>query len=197
MPRILNKGLIWFMQTLSQASFFSPCEQSLPLSSWVRRRKGDCTWFTSNLLKSPQASHLDQSALFSLVKLLFFFLECEHRFIDKLIAITEPAVASRRLLGLGSKLYPSNMGRMLNKGLIWFMQSFSSIFFSHPASRASFCPFWWRGEKEARIKPLRSPQPEPITEWVYTKIQYSSDQCHSLIFYIQFASDLSSSSKPF
>ena len=71
----------------------------------------------------------------------FFFLECEHRFIDKLIAITEPAVASRRLLGLGSKLYPSNMGRMLNKGLIWFMQSFSSIFFSHPASRASFCPF--------------------------------------------------------
>ena len=32
-------------------------------------------------------------------------------------------VPSARPLGLGSKLYPSNMQRMLNKDLAWFMQS--------------------------------------------------------------------------
>ena len=35
------------------------------------------------------------------------------------MVITEPAVPSARLLGLGSKLYPSNMTRMLNKDLSW------------------------------------------------------------------------------
>ena len=36
--------------------------------------------------------------------------ECEHPFIDKLMVITEPAVASARLLGLGStELYPNNL----------------------------------------------------------------------------------------
>ena len=43
------------------------------------------------------------------------FFECEHLLIDKPMAITEPAVASARLLGLGSKLHPRNMPRMLNK----------------------------------------------------------------------------------
>ena len=45
---------------------------------------------------------------------------CEHPLI-----ITKPALASARLLGLGSKLYPSNMPRMLNKDLSRFMQSLS------------------------------------------------------------------------
>ena len=43
------------------------------------------------------------------------------------MVITEPAVASTRLLGLGSKLYPSNMQRMLNRDLTQFMESFSRI----------------------------------------------------------------------
>ena len=34
------------------------------------------------------------------------------------MVITEPAVASARLLGLGSKLYPSNIQGMLKKDLI-------------------------------------------------------------------------------
>ena len=42
-PRMLNKDLVWFMQSLSETSFFSPCEQSLPLSSWVRRGNGGST----------------------------------------------------------------------------------------------------------------------------------------------------------
>ena len=37
----------------------------------------------------------------------------------------EPAVPSARVVGLGSKLYPSNMQRMLNKDLTQFMPSLS------------------------------------------------------------------------
>ena len=39
------------------------------------------------------------------------------------MVVTEPAVASAWLLGLGSKLYPSNMPRMLNKDLTRFVLS--------------------------------------------------------------------------
>ena len=52
---------------------------------------------------------------------VFFFFECKHMFIDKPMVITEPTVPSAR--GLGSKLYPSNMPRMLNKDLARFKQS--------------------------------------------------------------------------
>ena len=43
--------------------------------------------------------------------------ECEHLFIDKPMVLTEPAKAKARLLGLGSKLHPSNMQCMLHKDL--------------------------------------------------------------------------------
>ena len=43
------------------------------------------------------------------------------------MVITERAEPSARLVGLGSKLYPSNMQRMLNKGLTQFMPSLSRI----------------------------------------------------------------------
>ena len=36
--------------------------------------------------------------------------------------ITEPAVPTARLLGLGSKLYPSNMQHMLNKDFSRFFE---------------------------------------------------------------------------
>ena len=78
-----------------------------------------------NPLRSSKPKLLDQSILFSLLKLFFF--EREHPFIDKPIVITEPAVPSAQLLGLGSKLYPSNMQRMLNKDLTRFKQSHSRV----------------------------------------------------------------------
>ena len=63
------------------------------------------------------------------VNLVFFCLsglfECEHSFIDKPMVITEPAVASTELLGLSSKLRPSDRSRMLNKDLTSFMHSLS------------------------------------------------------------------------
>ena len=53
------------------------------------------------------------------------FFEYEHTFIDNPRVTTEPAVPSARVLGLGSKLYPSNMLRMLNKNLNCFVQCLS------------------------------------------------------------------------
>ena len=41
------------------------------------------------------------------------------------MVMTKTAVASARLLGLGSNLYPSDMLRMFNKDLSQFMQSLS------------------------------------------------------------------------
>ena len=73
-------------------------------------------------LKLPHPELLDWSTLVFFFCQTFFF-ECEHRFIDKSLRITEPAVPSARLLVLGWKLYPSSMQRMLNKDLTWFTQS--------------------------------------------------------------------------
>ena len=78
--------------------------------------------------ESPQTFEVTASRTSRLVNLGFFFVklfffECERRFIDKSLRITEPAVPSARLLVLGSKLYPSSMQRMLNKDLTWFTQS--------------------------------------------------------------------------
>ena len=55
------------------------------------------------------------------------FFECKHPFVDKPMVITEPTVASARLLGLGSRLYPSSILRMLNKDLTRLMQSLSRV----------------------------------------------------------------------
>ena len=55
------------------------------------------------------------------------FFECEHLFIDKPMVITEPAAVGVRVLGLGSKLYPSNMPRMLKKDLTRSKQSLSRV----------------------------------------------------------------------
>ena len=43
------------------------------------------------------------------------------------MGITEPAVPSTRLLGLGLKLYPSNMHCMLNKDLTQLFREFTKI----------------------------------------------------------------------
>ena len=64
-------------------------------------------------LRSPQPKLLDESIVFSLVNLFFFFV-CELLLIDKPMVTSEPAVTSAQLLGLGSKLYHSNMQQILN-----------------------------------------------------------------------------------
>ena len=57
------------------------------------------------------------------------FFECISihlfEFIEKPMVTTKTAVASTWLLGLGSKLYPSNMLHMLKKNLSQFMQRLS------------------------------------------------------------------------
>ena len=48
--------------------------------------------------------------------------ECKHLFIDKPMVITKPAVPTARL-GLGSKLYPAKMLRLVNKDLSYLSLS--------------------------------------------------------------------------
>ena len=48
-------------------------------------------------------------------------VECELPFVDKPILITGPPETSAQPFGLGSKLYHSNMLRMLNKDLTRFI----------------------------------------------------------------------------
>ena len=84
---------------------YAPCDQSLLLSYWVRRRRKQTGRLCLNRmepLQSPKPELLDWSSLFSLVKLVCS--ECEHRFIDKPSVVTEPALPSARLIGLDSKL---------------------------------------------------------------------------------------------
>lgn len=56
---------------------------------------------------------------------LNWFYEYEHRFVNKPWVIAEPTVPSTRLLGLDSRLYPSNMPRMPNKDRTRFKQRLS------------------------------------------------------------------------
>ena len=48
---------------------------------------------------------------------------------------TEAAVPRARLLGLGLKLYPSNLERMLNKDFTRLMQSLSRVRKNRPSER--------------------------------------------------------------
>ena len=80
-----------------------PCEQSHLLSSpWSRRRKGGSAWITSSLW-SHRNPYFRISQSCSLSSNWFF--EWEHLFIDNPMV----TVPSAWLLGLGSKLYPSNV----------------------------------------------------------------------------------------
>ena len=58
------------------------------------------------LSTSPKAEHSTSQSCFPVLN---WFYECEHRFVNKPMVIAEPTVPSVRLLGLGSRLYPSNL----------------------------------------------------------------------------------------
>ena len=103
----------------------SPCEHSLLWSSWVGSKK-------AALLESRQTFEVAAAQTSGRVNLVLSlqtgFFECSihlFEFIDKPMVTTKTSVASARLLGLDSKLYPSDMLRMFNKDLSQFMQSLS------------------------------------------------------------------------
>ena len=103
----------------------SPCKQSLLWSSWVRSKK-------VTLLESRQTFEVAAAQTSGPVNLVLSlqtgFFECSihlFEFIEKPMVTTKTAVASTWLLGLSSKLYPSDMPCMLNKDLSQFMQSLS------------------------------------------------------------------------
>ena len=97
-----------------------PCEQTLLLPSWSKETLPE-------LHQTFETAAAQTSGLVNLVlshQTVFFK---KHPFIDKLMVVTKPAEESAQLLGLGSKLYPSNIPCMLNKDLTRFMQSLSWV----------------------------------------------------------------------
>ena len=101
------------------------------------------------MLESRQAFKVAAARFFGLANRVFsrqtgFFFECKLLFKDKPMVITEPTIPSAR--GLGSKLYPSNMPRMLNKDLSRFKERFCwqgaidrSLSFQSPSEATSPC----------------------------------------------------------
>ena len=76
-------------------------------------------------LEVAAAKLLDQSILLSLVKL--FFSSASICLLINRWSFTEPVAVGVRVLGLGSKLYPSNMPCMLNKDPTRFVRRLSRV----------------------------------------------------------------------
>ena len=96
----------------------APCEQSLLLFSWSALPES-CQTFEVAAAQTSGPVNLVSSCQTG-------FFECKYLFFEEPMLIPEITVASEWLLGLGSKLYPSDMQRMLNKDLTQFVQSLSS-----------------------------------------------------------------------
>ena len=67
--------------------------------------------------------------------------ECKHLFIDKPMVLTASAKANSQLVGLGSKLHPSNMSCMLHKDVTQFMENLSRV-------RVHLC---WQGDRDTEV----------------------------------------------
>ena len=75
-------------------------------------------------VKSLKPEHLDQSILFSIVKLVF---QVRPTVIDEAMAIPKPTVPCAQLLGLGSQKFISNNYLMYNNKLTRFVRNLSQI----------------------------------------------------------------------
>ena len=94
---------------------------------------------------------LSLSLSLSLSRERISFFEREHPFIDKLMFITEPAVARTPPLRLGSKLYPGNIPRMLNRALTRFILDSCGVFLEYAkikqAKTNALLTEWRKGTK--------------------------------------------------
>ena len=108
----------------SNCSGKSPVSKASLSTSWSRRRKGGSAWMASNLWTHRSPRFWTCESCLNWSNWLFVW---EHPFTDKRAVITEPAVPRTRRSGLGSKLYPSNLPRMLNKDLTGFKQIISRV----------------------------------------------------------------------
>ena len=97
-------------QRTSQRYPTSPCTDPPPLRKNLLSRRNPNFWTS-------------QSCFFA----SNWVFVCEHPFNDELMFTTEPTVPSARILSLGSKMYPSDIQRMLDKDFTRFMQSLSRI----------------------------------------------------------------------
>ena len=100
----------------------TPCKRSLfGLFEW-EGEQGGSAWILSSLWIRPC---LDFWTCQSCSLWSNLFSECEHPFVDNPV-VTEPAGPSARLLGLGSKRYPSNK-QLLAQKRSYLIHAYSSL----------------------------------------------------------------------
>ena len=92
----------------------------LSFTIWLLQRWKRIKIFKNCILKKVFGT----SGLVNLVKLVFRVRASIYWYTP--VVIAEPAVPSARLLSLGSKVFPSEMQRMLNKDLARFIQALLS-----------------------------------------------------------------------
>ena len=99
----------------------------------------ECEGEKEALPESRQTFEVAAAQTSGLVNLVFscqtVFFRCELSVYCYSLVITEPAVVSARLLGLGSKLCVSNVPRMLNKDLTQFMLCLSRVWQNRTSKR--------------------------------------------------------------
>ena len=100
----------------------SPCKHraSFDLPKWGAKRRLSLNHTTAQTSRPVNLVLSLQTGFFECSIHLF-------EFIEKPMVTTKTSVASAWLLGLGSKLYPSDMLRMFNKDLSQFIQSLSKL----------------------------------------------------------------------
>ena len=99
----------------------------------------ECEGEKDALPESRQTFEVAAAQTSGLVNLVFSrqtgFFGASFLFIVKALVITEPAVVSARLLGLGSKFCASNFPYMLNKDLSQFMLCLSRVWKKRASKR--------------------------------------------------------------
>ena len=96
-----------------------PAFANFSYSPRMSRRKGGSSWIASSLWSRRSPNFWTSESCFVLSK---WFIKCKHLFIEKPMVITKPAVPTARL-GLGWKLYPAKMLRLVNKDLAYLSLS--------------------------------------------------------------------------
>ena len=104
----------------------------------------------------------------------------EHPFTDKRTVITEPAVPRARRSGLGSKLYPSNLPRMLNKDLTGFKQIISRVRQKLSKKKKGLCCQGGRNEDNPNSRLFWGPTSQALPQ---LQLQTSTHQLYWKIYF--------------
>ena len=110
----------------------SPCTDPPPLRKNLLSRRNPNFWTSQSCFFSRQTGFCVRASV-----------------NDEPMFTTEPTVLSARILSLGSKMYPSDIQRMLNKDFTRFMQRLSRIRQNRVRERKAVLLAGWQNECES------------------------------------------------